>query len=215
MSLTSWDPRRTALLAMDCQNDICHARGAFTGPISDQLSKTPAVARIAGVLSAAREADVLVVHVRHIADADPRPDHDSRMFRGMRALNALVDGTWGAAILDEVTPSDGDLIIDKHRISAFAGTSLDRVLRQKGVDSLLLTGVTTSFVVEGTGRDAVDRGYRTGVVSDACACLSDESHEHSLRLLARLTEITDFDNVTAWLLEHARRLTTQPTEETR
>ncbi|MCW2704058.1 MAG: hypothetical protein JWQ37_2053 [Blastococcus sp.] len=201
-ALDSWDPARTALLSMDCQNDICHERGVFTGPIAAQVAATGVFARIAECLAAARAAGILVVHVRHLTDptAGPGSRESSRVLRGMRRVGALVPGTWGAEIVDEARPADGELVVDKHRISAFAGTDLDRVLRQRGVDSLVLTGISTSFVVEGTARDAVDRGFRTAVVSDGCADLDPETHRLAVeRVLPMLATVTDSAAVARWL----------------
>jgi nicotinamidase-related amidase len=201
-ALSTWDPTRTAVLSMDCQNDICHERGAFTGPIAAQVAATGVFARIAECLAAARAAGVPVVHVRHLTDPMAGSDvrESSRVLRGMRRLGALVPGTWGAEIVAEVAPVDGELVVDKHRISAFAGTDLDRVLRQRGIDSLVLTGISTSFVVEGTARDAVDRGFRTAVVGDGCADLEEDTHRLSLeRVLPMLATVTDTATVTRWL----------------
>jgi nicotinamidase-related amidase len=201
-ALDTWDPARTALLSMDCQNDICHERGAFTGPIAAQVAATGVFVRIAECLATARAAGVAVVHVRHLRDpaAGPGTQESSRVLRGMRRLGALQPGTWGAEIVDEVRPVDGELVVDKHRISAFAGTDLDRVLRQRGIDSVVLTGISTSFVVEGTARDAVDRGFRTAVVSDGCADLEAETHRLAVeRVLPMLATVVDSAAVTRWL----------------
>jgi nicotinamidase-related amidase len=201
-ALAPWDPARTAVLSMDCQNDICHERGAFTGPIAAQVAATGVFSRIAQCLAAARAAGVLVVHVRHLTDpvAGPGAQESSRVLRGMSRLGALVPGTWGAEIVDELRPVDGELVVDKHRISAFAGTDLDRLLRQRGIDSVVLTGISTSFVVEGTARDAVDRGFRTAVVSDGCADLEADTHRLAIeRVLPMLATITDSAAVTQWL----------------
>lgn len=200
--LQGWEPTRTAFLVLDCQNDICHEQGAFTGPIAGQIRGSGVFAAIGACLTAARAAGILVVHVRHLVDPWLGPDarESSRVLRGMRRLGVLAPDTWGAQILDEVAPADGEPVVDKYRISAFAGTDLDRMLRQSGVDSLVLSGVSTSFVVEGTARDAVDRGFRTAVVADGCVDLQEESHrvalEHVLPLLATVTDTTA---VTGWL----------------
>jgi nicotinamidase-related amidase len=200
--LEGWDPARTAFLVLDCQNDICHERGAFTGPIAGQIRGSGVFEAIGACLAAARAAGLLVVHVRHLVDpwlgADAQ--EGSRVLRGMRRLGVLVPGTWGAQIVDEVAPVDGEPVIDKYRISAFAGTDLDRMLRQSGGDSLVLSGVSTSFVVEGTARDAVDRGFRTAVVADGCVDLQEESHRVALRhVLPMLTTVTDTAAVAGWL----------------
>lgn len=198
----AWDPTRTAFMVMDCQNDICHERGTFTGPIAGRVRASGVLEAIAACLTAARAAGVLVVHVRHLSDPAVRMGacESSRVLRGMRRLGALVPGTWGAEILEEVAPIDGEPVVDKHRISAFAGTDLDGMLRQAGIDSLVLSGVSTSFVVEGTARDAVDRGFRTAVVGDGCVDLHEESHRVALEfVLPMLTTVTDSTAFTGWL----------------
>jgi nicotinamidase-related amidase len=187
---------------MDCQNDICHERGAYTGPIAAQIAASEIWSAIEVCLTAARAAGVLVVHVRHVADPAIAEDRQesSRVLRGIRRAGALIPGTWGAEIVDEVPVEPGDLVVDKHRVSAFAGSDLDRALRQRGIDSLLLSGVTTSFVVEGTARDAVDRGFRTAVVSDGCVSLEEDAHRISMeRVLPMLAEITHSAAVAGWL----------------
>lgn len=200
--LEGWDPARTAVLAMDCQNDICHERGAYTGPIAAQVRASGIWDAIGRCLDAARAAGVPVVHVRHLQDptvADDRQE-SSRVLRGIRRSGALVPGSWGAQVVDELGVEDGDLVVDKHRVSAFAGTDLDRTLRQRGVDSLVLSGVTTSFVVEGTARDAVDRGFATAVVRDGCVSLEEEAHRIAMeRVLPMLATITDSTAVADWL----------------
>lgn len=199
--LLSWDPKRTAVLSMDCQNDICHERGAFSGPIARQVTVTGVLGRIAGCLAAARLAGTPVIHVRHLADPDIESGlrESSRLLHAMRRRQVLQPGTWGAEIVDELRPAHGELVVDKHRISAFAGTPLDRVLHQYGIDGVILTGVTTSFVVEGTARDAVDRGFRTAVVSDGCVDLRDDTHQLAIdRVLPMIATVLDSTAVTSW-----------------
>ena len=84
--LDGWDPARTAFLAMDCQNDICHEQGAYTGPIAAQIAQSGIWPAIRRCLDAARAAGVLVAHVRHLADPWPATDaqETSRVLRGIR-----------------------------------------------------------------------------------------------------------------------------------
>lgn len=200
--LESWDPARTAFLVMDCQNDICHERGAYTGPIAEQVRTSDIWSAIGSCLAAARAAGMPVVHVRHVQDPFAAADgqESSRVLRGIRRAGALLPGTWGVQVVDEIPVDPGDLVVDKHRVSAFAGTDLDRGLRQRGIDSLVLSGVTTSFVVEGTARDAVDRGFRTAVVRDGCVSLDEETHSTAMdRVLPMIATITDSVAVADWL----------------
>jgi nicotinamidase-related amidase len=90
-----------------------------------------------------------------------------------------------------VAPIPGELVIYKRGVSALAGTELDRLLRLQDVNTLVLTGVATQFAVEGTAREAVDRGYRVLVLEDCCASRVPEVHRFSIDvILRRLCEVT-------------------------
>jgi nicotinamidase-related amidase len=89
------------------------------------------------------------------------------------------------AILEALTPRPGDLLVHKNTISAFNSSNLDLLLRNLGVDDLVIAGVVTDGCVDSTGRDAVDRGYRCVIVSDACAAWDQSWHEQALAAFAR------------------------------
>jgi nicotinamidase-related amidase len=93
-------------------------------------------------------------------------------------------GTFEHGILAEVAPVAGELVINKTSRSAFNSTSIERVLRNMGVRTLIVAGVTTSSCVDTTARDAADRGFQTVVVEDATAELDRPSHEAALRQFA-------------------------------
>jgi len=86
-------------------------------------------------------------------------------------------GSPGAAICDELTPQAGDVVINKHCVDPFNGTHLANVLRARDVDTLVLMGVWTNYVVEATARTGADSGYRIIVVTDGCASNAEENHQ--------------------------------------
>lgn len=94
-------------------------------------------------------------------------------------------GTREHAILDEIAPRPGELVVNKTANSAFNASDIDRLLRNLGVQTLIVTGVGTDVCVETTARDAVDRGYNCVVVEDACATLDEESHDAALLAFAK------------------------------
>jgi ureidoacrylate peracid hydrolase len=94
-----------------------------------------------------------------------------------------VTGTWGSEYFG-VAPADGDIVIVKHRYSAFIGTDLELRLRAMGVQNLFLAGVNTGICVESTMRDGFMLDFFTLALSDATSCRTIESHESSLRALA-------------------------------
>jgi isochorismatase family protein len=93
-----------------------------------------------------------------------------------------------------VAPAPGEPVVYKRGVSALAGTELDRLFRLRDVNTLVLTGVATQFAVEGTAREAVDRGYRVVVLEDCCASRVKEVHQFSIdRILRSLCQVTAAD----------------------
>ncbi|MGE0451060.1 MAG: cysteine hydrolase family protein [Vicinamibacterales bacterium] len=161
------DPARALVLCMDFQNDI----------VTRFVPVSPEVLERAGqVLNAARAANIPVVHVV----VQFRPGHpevaDRGPFQVVRRMNGLVEGTEGAAIHPAVAPRDGEIIVTKRRVSAFAGSDLDCILRASGRTHLILLGVATSGVVLSTVRAAGDLDYDMNVVGDCCADADEEIH---------------------------------------
>ena len=110
-------------------------------------------------------------------------------------------GSWGAAIVDELTPTDGEIVLDRIRMNAFGGTSLDIMLRNLGVTHVLVIGAWTNMAVEHTVREAADHGYEVTVVSDATSSLSDEWQHAAINYaLTNIATITDTRDATATLL---------------
>jgi nicotinamidase-related amidase len=95
-------------------------------------------------------------------------------------------GSFEHEIVDEVAPGPGELVLDKNSSSPFNGTGIDQLLRNLGVDTLVLAGVATDMCVETTARDAADRGYNVVVASDATATFYAAHHDASLSALARV-----------------------------
>ena len=122
------------------------------------------------------------------------------MERGLHGANALIEGTWGAAIHSAVTPQEGEPVVTKRGVSAFMASDLEPMLKNKRIGTLLLAGVATNFVVEGTAREASDRGYRVVVVGDCCASVSQEAHDAALTVaLPFLATITTLEETLAAL----------------
>jgi nicotinamidase-related amidase len=173
MSL-SLEKGRTALLVMDYQNTIV-ANYAAAGP--------QALEPAARALAAARKAGLAVIHVViGFRPGYPEVSPRNKMFGGLTASGRFQPGTEGAAVHAAVAPLPGELVATKHRVSAFAGSDLEMLLRAGGIDSLVLAGIATSGVVLSTLRQAADLDFRLTVLKDACldadpavhACLVDK-----------------------------------------
>ncbi len=130
---------------------------------------------------------MLIVHVGvAFRQGHPEIGPGAPLFQGIKKGNALLEGSWGADFHPGLKPADGEIVVIKRGVSALAGTDLGLVLRTKGISSLVLTGIATNFVIEGTARHAVDEGYQVTILTDCCASFSDDMHTFSLQILSQL-----------------------------
>lgn len=173
---------QTALLVMDCQNDIVHPDGKIgRGGAAQQVREGKVLEHIARLIQDARAARVPIIYIRVAF----RPDYadllsGSPRFQQLREIGALQEGSWGAEIHPAVAPAPEDLVITKHCVNPFYGTALGAILLRRGVRCVVLCGVATNFVVESTARYAADAGYQVVVVREGCASFSAEFHQWSL-----------------------------------
>jgi nicotinamidase-related amidase len=167
-------PSGTGLLIVDMQNDFVHDEGhcakSFGLPMVSGFQSV--IAPIAQLAAAARSAGVPVIYTKVVqlpdgSLASPLWLADNLRY-GYEPLQCM-QGTWGWEILDELAPAPGDLIVEKTRRSSFQGTNLENLLRARGIESLVVTGVAGSGCVLSTVRDAIERDYFTIVVKDCIA----------------------------------------------
>ena len=192
------DKDHTALLVMDLENDLVHEDGAFKDfGFAQMVKENDVFGKTAGLLDAARRGGMKVIYVAvRWRPGYPEINRSAGLFQAVIEGNALVEGTWGASIHDAVAPREGEPVITKRAVSAFAGSDLANMLSASGITTLLLSGVATNFVVEGTAREAVDRGYSVFIVGDCCASMSQEAHDAALSIaLPFLATITTSEEV--------------------
>ncbi len=196
------DKEYTALLAMDLENDVVHEDGAFKDfGFAQMVRQNDVFGKTARLLDAARRAGLKVIYVSlKFRPGHPEPNRSAGIFQAVVDANALVEGTWGASIHEALEPREGEPVITKRSVSAFGGSDLANLLSASGITTLLLSGVATNFVVEGTAREAVDRGYNVVIVGDCCASMSQEAHDSALNTaLPFLTTITTSEEAIAAL----------------
>ncbi|WP_234942738.1 isochorismatase family protein [Cupriavidus necator] len=191
------------MLALHYQNDVLHADGRIRVGIDDDASRAALVDSAARLLAAARRSQWPIMHVR-IAF---RPDYGDLprnipIFRRTEAIGAVKDGEWGAEFYAPLSPllpldSPREFVLKHTSISAFRGTQLDQLLRQHGVGRVVVAGVATHSVVEGTVREAAELGYEVVVVADACAAAQRATHEASLASMALMAEVTTLAELAA------------------
>jgi ureidoacrylate peracid hydrolase len=201
------DPRATAVVVVDMQNDFASPGGMFDRAGIDITGVQAIVTRVAAVLGAARDAGLSIVYLKmgfqpDLADAGcpTSPTWLKHVPLEVGAEMTSPDGApsrvlirdcWNTDIVSELAPEPDDVVLYKTRYSGFFGTELDDVLRRNGVERLIVMGATTSVCVDSTVRDAMFRDYHCLVVSDAtaepiAADASRSNHEASLLILELL-----------------------------
>ena len=187
------DPRHTAIVVVDMQNDFCAPGGHIDKRFGCDAAANEALAdAIAGLVGAGRAAGAHTVWVRAIYDDRYlAPPMLAKAAENQVVEPRCAEGSWGADFY-RLKPGDGDFIIDKHCYSAFAGTPLDALLRRRDIRTLVVTGVSTNICVESTFRDGHSRGYYIVVPGDCVASPAPALHEATLRNVETL-----FGDVTA------------------
>jgi nicotinamidase-related amidase len=174
------NPVQTAVLSMDMQKAPVRKSAMFKERNVGQKAKT--------VLDGARKAGVQVIHV--VIDYQPAFFSPKNMFLQKIRIPILsapgVNVSELLEIVDEVKPVGDEPIIRKPRMNPFFGTALDSMLRSKDIDTVVLMGVATEFVVEAAARHAADADYRVIVLEDCCAAFSDEAHRVALHIMDHL-----------------------------
>lgn len=183
------DSAKTAVLSMDMQKAPVRRSSMFRERNVGQAAKS--------VLEAARKAGILVIHV--VIDYQPAFFSPKNKFLQTIRIPILsapgVDVAELLEIVDDVKPVGEEPVIRKPRMNPFYGTALESMLRSRDIDTVVLMGVATEFVVEAAARHAADADYRVIVLEDCCAAFSDEAHRVSLHImdhLATLATSADF-----------------------
>jgi nicotinamidase-related amidase len=195
------DPAHTALLVVDVQNDMCHVDGWMAQQGRDVGAIGEAVPRIAGLASAARECGVTVVLIEQTTLPDNASDSPAWLYfktrDGRRRTDYTLDGSWGQQTLEEIGRAPGDVVVRKHRPSAFHATTLDLLLRARGIRSVAVCGTITQGCVQATVMDASFHDYYVVVAGDAVQSFSPELHENALTFLRSRYDVADGGEIAA------------------
>ena len=183
---------KTALIIIDMQRDFLEPNGFGEALGNDVSQLAAAIEPCRSVLDAARRRGLLVVHTRegHRPDlSDAPPAKLARCHPSLRIGSKgpmgriLIRGQPGHDIIPALYPAPGEPVVDKPGKGAFYQTELELMLRNRGVDNLLVCGVTTEVCVNTTVREANDRGYRCIVLADCCASYFPQFHEVGLAMI--------------------------------
>lgn len=193
------DPATTALVLIEFQNDFTTEGGTLHAAVADTMAATGMLEKVAGALPAAREAGVTIVHspIEFAPGYGEITNHPYGILKGVVDTNSFVKGSWGAAIVEDVAPAEGDIVIEgKRGLDAFGSTNLDFILRSKGIRTIVLGGFLTNCCVESTMRSAYERGYEVITLTDGVAATSEAEHDNAISydypMFSKPTTVADF-----------------------
>ena len=160
---------KLAVLVVDMLND-------FVSGVLKCESATRIIPNIKKLIENARERKVPVIYTNdtHLHGVD-------KEFQIWKPH--AVSGTWGGEVIDELKPVETDYVIPKRRYSAFFATGLDLLLRELGVDTIVLTGLVTNVCIQHTAADAFFRGYKILVPQDCVEAVTEETHRKALEYM--------------------------------
>ena len=186
------DPQKSAIVMIDMQRDFLEP-GGFGETLGNNVSLlSAAIGPSKALLAGARRLGMLVVHTREghrpdMADAPPakveRGEPSKRIGDSGPMGRILIRGERGHDIVDELAPVAGEPVVDKPGKGAFFATDLQAILTNRGIENLIVGGVTTEVCVHTTVREANDRGYRCVVAADCCGSYFPGFHEVGLRMI--------------------------------
>lgn len=183
------DPTRTAVLALHWQVNVIEPDGFFGGMLAAPVAASGVVARASEFHDAVRRLGVGVFFTRFTI-----PEGEGQLVRNTGFMTAVGGAQEsfrpdapGAALIDAMTVGERDLVVDNQRLSGLAASPLPDKLTERGIDTLLITGVATNLTVEQTARHGTDLGFTVHVVSDCVAAADDATHQASLANLELTT----------------------------
>ena len=177
------DPSHTAVVLIEYQNDFTSEGGTLHAAVAPVMESTGMLENTVELVEKARAAGATIVHtpISFAPGYGEISDRPYGILAGVVDSNSFVKGTWGAEIIKDLEPQDGDILIEgKRGFDAFASTNLDFILRSKGITTLALGGFLTNCCVESTMRTGYERGYQVYTLTDCLAATSEAEHENAI-----------------------------------
>ncbi|WP_122570079.1 cysteine hydrolase [Pseudomonas viridiflava] len=193
------NPHSTALVLIEFQNDFTTPGGVFHDAVKDVMRIGDILANTATTVQQARKLGVKIIHLP-IQFAEGYPELTTRdygILKGVADGSAFRTGSWGAEITEAVGREAGDILVEgKRGLDGFATTGLDLVLRNNGIQNLVVAGFLTNCCVEGTVRSGYEKGYNVVTLSDCTATFTSEQQQSAekftLPMFSQVLQHTQF-----------------------
>jgi len=173
--------KETAVVLIEFQNDFCKAGGKLHDGVKAEINRQGTIPNAFKLAEGARKKGAVVIHAPFIFNPKYCDEHQMKgIVKAVADTNAFREGTWGAAIIDEMKPQGGDKVVGgKCTLCGFNNTNLEELLKAAKVKNVAIAGFLTNFCVESTARTAYDKGYAVTVVKDATAANSPEDQKYT------------------------------------
>ena len=199
--MLNFDPKRTALMLVDMQNDFLHPEGAYgrNSQSCDAIAALPSRLKVAADAMRAAGGWIVSTHFTLVPGKGGEPFISSHLkkLRPFLGKGDFVPGGFGHALIDDLQPAD--LTVEKVAFSAFFQSRLEWVLNRAGLDTLIFGGIVTNGGVASTVRDAHVRDFHNIVLSDGCAAFNDEAHSSTIKSLSTIADVATCDEIIAAL----------------
>ena len=177
------DPKTTAVVLIEYQNDFTSEGGTLHGAVAPVMQSTNMLANTVETVRAARDLGAAIIHAPITFSDDYRELTPAPygILKGVVDSKSFRKGTWGAEIVDDLTPGPQDIVVEgKRGLCGFASTNLDFILRSRGIKTIALGGFLTNCCVESTMRSGYERGYDVVTLKDCTATLSEEEQRFAV-----------------------------------
>jgi len=177
--MAKMDASKTAVVLIEFQNEFCKEGGGLFEAVKGEMERTSMLEKTQTLVQEARSKGVKIVHAP-ISFNDEHSDMPQTTFgilKGVKDGALFKASAWGGAIIDELAPQSGDLVVEgKKGLDAFPGTNLEALLRDNGIENVALGGFLTNCCVESTMRTAYEKGFNVVTLTDCTAATSEAEY---------------------------------------
>ena len=173
--------KETAIVLIEFQNEFCKDGGKLHDGVKAEINRQNTIPNATKLAEGARKKGALVIHSPFVFNEKYFEDHQMQgIVKAVADNDAFREGTWGAEIIEELKPKEGDEVVGgKCTLCGFNNTNLDELLKQNNIKNVVIGGFLTNFCVESTARTAYDKGYGVTIMKDATAATSEDEQDHA------------------------------------